>query len=82
MELKSVCIYFKSDLNITQPKLKYICENQLIDCYLYLLIMLRIVFTLLVLVASNERSFTKLKLIKIYHQILTFLILGTAKNFE
>ena len=46
--------------------LKYIVKHRLIDCYANLYVALRIILTMPVSVASAERSFSKLKLIKTY----------------
>ena len=57
---------FKEEQCSPMDCLKYIVEHHLIDCCTNLYAAFRIVLTMLMSVASAERSFSKLQLIKTY----------------
>jgi hypothetical protein len=64
-ELKMYCRTIPADLKISES-VKLLIEKNLIDVYPNTYVALRIVLTIPVAVASAERSFSKLKLIKNY----------------
>ena len=53
-------------INSPHQLLWYICKNRMCEIFSNLTVALRILLTLLVTVASGERSFSKLKLIENY----------------
>uniref|UniRef100_A0A8C3FTF5 HAT C-terminal dimerisation domain-containing protein n=1 Tax=Chrysemys picta bellii TaxID=8478 RepID=A0A8C3FTF5_CHRPI len=64
-ELQTFSRRFKKH-STPEEVLKFVCENKLTDSFPNIFIALRILLTLPVSVASGERSFSKLKLIKTY----------------
>lgn len=66
-EIKTLKLHLKPDsLSNPQSVLQYIFENQLLATFPNISIALRILLTLPVSVASGERTFSKLKIIKNY----------------
>lgn len=65
-ELKMLAPVYDADQDDVVSVLKYIVKNSLKDVYPNVNIVLRIICTIPVTVASAERSFSKLKLIKTY----------------
>ena len=61
----------KESLKTTRDFLNYICRKQLLEVYIILLIALRVVMTCPISAARAERSFSRLKLIKIFHRSTT-----------
>lgn len=65
-ELKMLALVYHEDQDDVLSVLKYIVQNSLKDVYPNVFVTLRIIGTIPVTVASAERSFSKLKLIKTY----------------
>ena len=61
----------RESLKTTKDFLNYICKNHLLEVYPNLFIALRMVMTCPISAGSAERSFSKLKLIKTFHQPTT-----------
>lgn len=57
---------FPTDISSPSEILDYICQDNILDIYPNMSIALRLPLTLPVTVASGDRSFLKLKLIKTY----------------
>ncbi|XP_018395118.1 PREDICTED: zinc finger MYM-type protein 1-like [Cyphomyrmex costatus] len=66
VELQSVSSLFPKDVNTPLETLNFIRKNNLENTLLNVWIALRILLTIPITVASGERSFSKLKLIKTY----------------
>ena len=66
LEIRAAYHAFPDDVSTPTQMLNHIYKEQIIDLYANLSIALRILLTLPVTVASGERSFSALKLIKTY----------------
>ena len=66
MEVEGAVQSFPTDISTPSEMLNYIYKENIVDLYPNLSIALRLLLTLPVTVASGERSFSKLKLIKTY----------------
>jgi len=64
-EIENLSVYVASDMNALDI-LQYLLSNDLINIFPNLSISLRILLTMPVTVATGERSFSKLKIIKNY----------------
>ncbi|KAG8432737.1 hypothetical protein GDO86_017106 [Hymenochirus boettgeri] len=65
-ELYALCRYLPTDCKTPRAVLEYICKTKMSTIFPNVCVAIRILLTLPVTVASGERSFSKLKLIKTY----------------